>query len=675
MPSIIYATLLIVSATLTSLESQVFLWIEQSASDVATRPMRRFAEEEIVLPRDGGPHEGERFSCDFQPFTRLFFDAIDSGRWPRIAATGPTQTGKTLICHVIPICHGLFERGENVVDGIPDMNMAHDKWQQDFEPIIDASPFLRALRPVRGEGSKGGRVKSAIRFRNGATLRFMSAGSRDTGRAGFTARTLAATEIDNFPKRSEASQETDRVSQLEGRLRATKLREKRIFLECTVTTEAGRIWVEYQNGTASRIVVPCPLCKAWTTPEREHLKGWQEAESEWEAFDATRWHCPACNKPWTEAQREEMNHRAVLVHRGQEVTPDGRVVGDPPPVFTFGFRWNAFNNLFLSAGDVGLDEWSGRRSSEPEDAERKLCQQVHCIPYDSPEVDLAPFDPKDVAQRPPGCKRGIVPKGAVAVTVGVDTGKRQCDWTAIAWLSNGTGHVIDYGEFPVDWQRLGTKAALVAALRKFAVYCTWQREEGGEHMPASQVWIDSGYHEHTDAVYEFCRQANQALGLKPGQERFRPTKGHGACQRMLTRYSAPKATSSAVRYIGREYHLSQIAAAKVLLVHVNADHWKLQTRERFSRPADEPGALVLFEAQPGEHDDFLKQLAAEEPKEIYEPGKGEIVVWVRVRRKNHKLDSTYQAVAAGDYVLVLLARARQRAASGKWWAKRKRGRR
>jgi phage terminase large subunit GpA-like protein len=259
----------------------------------------------------------------------------------------------------------------------------------------------------------------------------------------------------------------------------------------------------------------------------------------------------------------------------------------------------------------------------------------------------------------------------VAVTVGVDTGKRQCDWTAIAWMPDGTGHVIEYGEFPVDWKRLGTKAALVAALRQYANYCTWNRERGGR-MPASQVWIDSGYHEHTDAVYTVCRELNNALGLKPGQERFRPSKGHGACQRMLTRYAAPKAVGSAVRYIGREYHLAQIPRARQILVHVNADHWKLQVRERFGQPADQPGALILYEGQPNEHADFLEQLAAEEPKEVYEPGKGTVIVWTTIRRKNHKLDSTYAAVAAGDYVLALQARARQRAEAGKWWAGRQR---
>ena len=54
-------------------------------------PVRRWAEETIVIP--DGPHRGSRFDCSVQPFSGLFFDALDSGLYDRIVATGPTQSG------------------------------------------------------------------------------------------------------------------------------------------------------------------------------------------------------------------------------------------------------------------------------------------------------------------------------------------------------------------------------------------------------------------------------------------------------------------------------------------------------------------------------------------------------------------------------------------------------
>ena len=72
----------------------------------ALRTMRAFAEEEIVIP--DGPYEGRRFRCSRQPYTALWFDHVDSGTWSRCVATGPTQSGKTLACFVIPLLNHLY---------------------------------------------------------------------------------------------------------------------------------------------------------------------------------------------------------------------------------------------------------------------------------------------------------------------------------------------------------------------------------------------------------------------------------------------------------------------------------------------------------------------------------------------------------------------------------------
>jgi hypothetical protein len=101
--------------------------------------MRDFAEGEVIIP--DGPFRGRRFRCARQPYTRLWFDAVDSGLWNRYVATGPTQSGKTLSCFVIPLLYHLFEVGETVICGLPDMDMAADKWREDILPVIDQSRY------------------------------------------------------------------------------------------------------------------------------------------------------------------------------------------------------------------------------------------------------------------------------------------------------------------------------------------------------------------------------------------------------------------------------------------------------------------------------------------------------------------------------------------------------
>jgi hypothetical protein len=165
------------------------------------RTMRVFAEEEVVIP--DGPYAGRRFRCSRQPYTALWFDQVDSGCWPRCVATGPTQSGKTLACFVVPLLYHLFEIQETVICGLPDMDMAGDKWREDILAAIERSRY-RDLLPRRGGGSRGGRVES-IQFGNGATLKFMSGGGGDKSRAGFTSRVVVSGHIVDYGRIEIAS--------------------------------------------------------------------------------------------------------------------------------------------------------------------------------------------------------------------------------------------------------------------------------------------------------------------------------------------------------------------------------------------------------------------------------------------------------------------------------------
>lgn len=616
----------------------------------AVPSMLQWAAENIVIP--DGPHKGERFDPDTQPFARLFFQEVDSGRWDRIVATGPTQTGKSLVCYIVPTLYHLFAVGETVVAGLPTIDMADDKWSQDFLPVIEASPALRRLLPATGPGSRAGRVKARVKFRNGATLRFLSGGGSDKSRAGFTGRVLAVTEVDGLDAAGRTSKEADKLKQMEARQRAFLQAGTRTYLECTVTTTAGRIWQEYIHGTESRIARPCPRCGVYVTPEREHLTGWQDAEDELQARANAAWTCPACSAQWTEAERHAANLAAVLVHRGQEVTPDGQVVGPVPPTRTLGFRWTAADNHFASAADVAADEFHGQREPDRDNAEKELRQFVHCLPWDPPEVEFTPLQPEAVLQRAGTCKKGIVPTGAAVVTVGIDTGKKVLHWVAIAWTPAGGGYIIDYGTQNTDAERLGIQRGLVEALRTLRGYLDpgWQTDNG-QKLTASQVWIDSGYHEHADPVFMFCREANG--NRQVGGELWRPSKGYGTNQRRMEKnYHAPRRTGNEVCYIGNAYHLVRDARWRMLVAHVNSDHWKGELHQRLALPPDAEQALQLYEvADAADHRELAEQLTAEREVTKYVDGRGEVICWERIRRANHFLDAAYLATAAGNLAL------------------------
>lgn len=629
-------------------------WCLDLAKAPQVRAMAEWAEQEVVLPN--GPFATHRYRHFRHPVSKLFFDEIDSGRWSRIAALGPTQNGKTLMCYVIPTLYHLFELKETVIVGLPTMEMANDKWSEDFLPVIEASRF-RELLPLRGEGSRGGQVRRSIHFRNGATLRFMSAGGSDKKRAAYTSRVVSVTETDGMDEAGTASREADKIEQIEARTRAFGRTGKRVYLECTVSIEAGRIWQEYQNGSRAVVLRPCPHCGEYVAPERENLKGWQDAETSEDAAVASYFECPGCEKPWTEAERSDAARDAVICHHGQKVNRRGKISGPFPKTQTFGFRWSAIDNPFMTAGDIGAEEWAAHRARNQENAEKKMRQFVWALPYDPPEVELTPLDPNAIEQRTTGLKKGIVPPEATDITIGIDTGKRMLHWTALAAGEGFGGRVIEYGKQPVDSDRLGVKQGLVEALGKLADYFDggWTKPNG-EVLGPSQVWIDSGWHEHTDAIYQFCAAANQNLELAAGSEMYRPTKGYGEGQRRMTRYVAPKTKQKGVVYLGNEFHIAKVrrngrTVPGVLLVHVNADHWKSELHQRLLMPAEEALSVTLYEAASfSEHSEFARHLTAEKQVEKYVEGRGELVVWERTDRNNHWLDSTYAAVCAGEAV-------------------------
>ena len=282
--------------------------------------MLAFAEQEIVIP--SGPFEGLKFRADRQPFVRHWFDAVDSGRYSELVITGPSQSGKTLVGFVIPLLYHLFEVGETVIAAVPDRDIAADKWEQDIEPVLARTRY-RDLLPSSGSGSKGGRSAS-IKFRNGTILRWMTAGGGDKSRAAFTSRVVCFTETDGFDIRTSTSTEADKIKQIEARTRSYPRDLRRIYKECTLTTDLGHTWQRYSQGTRSRILLPCPHCSECVAPERDDLVGWKGADSDEVARQASAFYCPSCGEQWDEEQRREANARSLIVHRGQQVE-DGHV--------------------------------------------------------------------------------------------------------------------------------------------------------------------------------------------------------------------------------------------------------------------------------------------------------------------------------------------------------------
>jgi phage terminase large subunit GpA-like protein len=626
----------------TSAARAEYHWLFRQSRTPRLRSIEEFAAQEFVIPK--GLYKGTLVNWDIQPFARLLVRELDSGGWRRSAVVGCVQSGKSLFSFVLPAMYYAFECREPVIVFAPTMKVDRDKWKKELLPAILASRYRRFL-PTDGSGSRGGWAEE-IELTNGGTFKFMSAGGGDENRSSYTARCVVGTEVDKMDEAGQTSRETDPVSQIEARTHSYPEELRRFHVECTVSVPGGRIWLEYQSGTASRIACPCPHCGDWVTPEREHLVGWQETDSELAARQAAWFACPACGEKLSEADRVAMNRAANLLHRGQTIAADGSVTGPKPETDTLGFRWNAFNNLFWTPGEVAAKEWAARHAtaSAEDAAERELCQFVWAVPYESPEFDATPLDANQIRRRFADRRfgKGLVPEDTEQLALSIDLGKRYGTWTLMAWRAGARRHICDYGTFEVPSRDIEVQKALAAALRNFrddVVLEGWHTTAGEVRLPAA-VFIDAGW--MGDVVFDFCRD-------KESGNRFRPAIGYGQSQlfRRYRTYRKPAKTGTEVKLIGEEYHVVWVPAEKLFRVDLNVDHWKTQLFEGLRLPPGSPGSVEFYwSSDPNEHISVAKHYTAERQQEVFTPGVGSEVRWIRMKRDNHYLDNGSNVLCA-----------------------------
>lgn len=630
------------------------------------RSMREFAEQEIVIP--DGPFSGRTWRAERQPMHGLWIDAIDSRRWTRHLLIADVQSGKTFAANVIPVLYHLFELGQKVVYGVPQIQpMGRDKWTADLLPAIACSRF-RDLLPKRGAGSREG-FSDEVAFCNGAALKFMAYTGEDSRRSGYTAPIVVLTEMDKGDTSRGVSRETDPITQCERRSRAyAATGEVRIYGECTVSVPGGRIWQEYCGdrehdervasdaifSTESEPWLPCPHCEAWVRLRRENLAGWEGCRTKIEARKRSQYFCPSCAEGWSLAQWRAANVAARLVSRGQEITPAGRVTGQVVETDTFGMRITAANNLFVAPADIGATEWSAART-RGESAKKDLLQFWWSQPYrDAAAEDVSPLTIADVVDRAEELPRGVVPADARALAVACDVGMYALHWVALARRANDASHVVDYGTIGTGIQknhgdetqrRSAAKYAVPEAARKFVALALggWLSAEGKKTMPGLGL-VDANY--LPDEVHAVVAKAN-AERAKHGVLWF-PYYGRGESTLRDGR-SSSYASAKKPLWKGTQCHLVRHGTRRELVMFGDADHYKAEVHDAVRATAGEPGSLTLFADTSGRgHETYASHLAAEQ----LEQRQNERPRWVRAGA-NHYLDATYMALIALAYLLAV----------------------
>lgn len=615
------------------------------------RSISDFAEQELTLP-DTGPHAGRKFRRSFQPFTGLYLDAIDSGLFNLFAATGPSQSGKTYLCCVIPTMYHLFEIKETVIFFAPSMEINEDKWLVDIRPSIEKSRFADFL-PRTGKGSQGG-FSELITFRNGVRLKWMTGGGGDKNKAAFTARVAIGTEVNGMDTASETSRETDPLGQIKARLLSHGSRAVR-YHECTVDTPEGRIWQDVTNGSNSRIVLECPHCFRWVTPDRADFLGWDSAETELQSEQRGRFFCPECGTAWSADQRKSANARCRLVHSGQHIDQSGNIVGEMPETRTFGFRWSAVNNMFAEESQIGREEWAAARNVDRESVEKERCQFIWCIPYSGEPTGLE-LTEEIVASRLTGIPRGILPDDTETLVVQIDLHMRWHYWEIVATGPNDVRSIIDYGVFPTPNPEInGEEEAVRLGLEQLAKEIESRRFKtvSGSDREIDLKLCDAGY------------QQDIALEFITGRRGWRLLKGQGK------EFKQQKERTSDCRpgnhwYDSRQLPSTVIGNRRWWLLVSETSYWMRQVHNGFVATTfledgtRRPGSIALFGSDPKVHSTpvdrlisrsaFATQLLAWKWGSTHTPKGGEVMDWISQWKEDHWFDTSYGCLV-GDLIV------------------------
>ncbi len=616
------------------------LFIDSLAAMRPRSPMAKLDWMERYIINPTGPLKGQFFDRRDQPASARFIELTDDDSWRKITLVAPNQVGKSYTIALL-IFEGLFNAQEDHIFALPTITqgMWTTKWQKDFRPIIQTSPELSRMLGEDGSGSRGG-VPMILLFKNGVSLQVMGGGGGANARAGATARKVYITELKDFGE-SDTSGEGSKYDQMEAR--TLSMMDRRVILgESTVTTTDNISWLHWLDGTQTTVKFPCTSCETHVNPERSHLIGWQDARTEEEAGEKSRFSCPECGYVFEETLRKRLLQECVAVHRGQQVVK-GKVVGDRPPTSHLSFRFTASTNMFASASEIGKKEWA--HAHEKSEMRRRqlnkaISQQLFAVAVDPKDLMVNPLNEDELMRRccSPDC--WLIPDGTKGLFAGLDVKKTHIHFTLTAFLESRM-QVIAWSEERLLQDVSDKKAIEKKVLELQSRFRNGFRCRNGSYKSVDLSLIDANW--NTDVI----------RSLTDRDETWFPFFGRSDNEfgEFEKKYSAPKEVKGDVIAIGDRFDVRYQDGRRV--VFADSAHQKSRLHEALRLPIMEDGALV-FSLAP---DDDLRLLVSHiraENEVIDSEGGIERVLFVRQgSRPNHLLDSASYSVIAGKVYKLL----------------------
>lgn len=443
--------------------------------------VQEWAEEHIHMPTSATPIPG-KYSSSPTPHVREVLKAYTDPDTTYIILRWAAQSAKTtteLICK----CYNIANYDGNQIFLMPSQDMAKSYSETKLQPIIEASPILKDLKPRKFDKFK----KLEMHMANGVLN--LIGGSSAANLASRSAGRLFTDEINKL--KAELVGEADPLSLLFER--AKWFPDKKIFLTSTPTTPEGHIDIWFAKGTQEHPYFPCPDCSHMFYPEwYKHMK-WESGpeEEEWspEKRAATAYlECPECQFHIKDKHKYNMLNAIEWRAHNLKATKEMRSF-HYNEIMSHITKWKDLTLKFLRAiekkktGDLSeLKNFVNSSLGEP-----WLASAGQTMSAD--DVD---------AMTDLNRNRGEVPRLALGLVAGIDT------------QDNGYYYVIRaFGAYNTSWLITDGFVDSLDTLEQVVFHSEFPviDSDGNEirKMRVSKAYQDAGGHK-TDEVYRFCRK-------------------------------------------------------------------------------------------------------------------------------------------------------------------------
>ena len=481
------------------------------APDPAMTPSEWADARRMLSPKASSEHGPWRTSRT--PYLREPMDAAgpDSGIqdhvWVFASQTGKSEGLNNLFGHRMDVapCPALLIQ--------PTLDLAKRYSKMRVAPMIESTPTLASkVKPSRTRDS--GNTLLMKEFRNQALL-IIGGANAASGLASMPILLVGQDEVDRFPL--DVDDEGSPGDLADVRTRTFGKRARRIKTSTPTLADRSVIWAKFEESDQRRYHVPCPHCQQMQTLSWDKMR----YDPKDPLLPKGRLTippvmiCENCGEGIEERFKSWWYGEDLGVWIAQQ--PDSPIRGYHLPGFYSPLGWLSWEEIVVSHERVKdsperLKVWTNT-----------VLAEVWAEDGEVPEWEA-------LYRRREDYRPGVVPRGGLVLTAGVDVQRDRLELEVVAWGPRMESWSVDYVVIHGDTSTIQEDPAKACPWRVLGEQLNRQFEtEAGSSLRISKMAVDSG--DQTQTVYAWVRaQRDSRVMATKGRDQLQSIVGMPSTQ-------------------------------------------------------------------------------------------------------------------------------------------------